>query len=543
MILPKMPIPKMPLLKVPHPKVERLSNPLWNIFRVLEIFAIGYELLLVGGLLPVRYLFQGDLVDCLLDGVQNVTQLRDETHMERVRNYCGLFAIPPNYVQVEGFDGELFVRIEPRNETFVESLNYSLTKSRELFNLKVLYIYLVLSLFAVVRLLVLRYSLISAHEHCSVLNWNSQFVKKLTNFLPFTFQADYCCVTKIWRSVEPTQMLACAVAFYNFLMVVIVKMYAFGQIILIYPSTLVNSLLTIPTFELESTILKSGTGLKEQSDLALRSNGLRYLNKHLREFLILFTEAHRLLWSTVLGVLIISFFLKVRGRRFKLGQEKPTYKDDNRSVMIEEKSEDGHRSIVIVEKSKDSKSEASKSEDPKSEASKSEASKSEDTKSDAQMIPKRKPLSRIWYLYNLAVITCLGSEFFFILFYGLFMIVRYVAFDGMVDCVMDGLQNVTQLRNESYLEEERTYCARYGIPSNYGKLGRISSDLFIRKELRNQTFLESVDYFWGKQRELFNFRMSCLFLIQIIVFSEVSASFHYQLFNSVLNQVSFGSMS
>ena len=154
-----MPIPKILHIKTPLPKMKRPSNPLWDIFCVLEIFAIGYELLLIGGLLPIRYLFQGDLIDCIMDGIQSVTQLKNKTHMDGIRNYCGLFAIPPNYVQLEGFGGELFVRIEPRNETFVESLDYSLTKSRELFDLKLFYVYLVISIFVVVKLVVLRCSL------------------------------------------------------------------------------------------------------------------------------------------------------------------------------------------------------------------------------------------------------------------------------------------------------------------------------------------------------------------------------------------------
>ena len=318
-------------------------------------------------------------------------------------------------------------------------------------------------------------------------------------------------------------------------------MYAFGKTGLIF-NPFTPSLfhcLTIPTFELESTILRSSSILGSSSILtsstalnentALRSNSLRYLNKHLREFLILFIEFHRLFWTTIFGVFLISFFLKVWALRSKSDKEKPKHEaDDDRSMVIAKKSTDVHRAVVI-EKSKDLKSDLqliSKHDDPeKSEYLKSEnpkledPEKLEDPKPDAQLI--QIPLSN-WRLYNLVVITSLSCEWFFVIFYMLFMIVRYLSFDKMVDCIMDGLQNVTQLQNETYLEDERTFCARYGIPSNYGRLGRIASDLWIRNELRNQTFLESADYFWGRQREFFNFKTSALFQAQFIIFSWVS---------------------
>ena len=54
------------------------------------------------------------------------------------------------------------------------------------------------------------------------------------------------------------------------------------------------------------------------------------------------------------------------------------------------------------------------------------------------------------------------------------------------DCMMDGLQNVTQLRNESYLESisvaETTESHRITGILGYQRSGC--------KELRNQTFLE-----------------------------------------------------
>ena len=132
--------------------MEALSDHFWNIFRVLEIIVIGYEFLLIGGFLPIRHLFLGDRVDCIMDGLQNVTQLRNETYMERVRNYCGLFAVPPNYVQLEGFDEDLFVRIEPRNQTFVESVDYFLAKGKESQDFRIFYTFLIMWFIIVVKL-------------------------------------------------------------------------------------------------------------------------------------------------------------------------------------------------------------------------------------------------------------------------------------------------------------------------------------------------------------------------------------------------------
>ena len=281
----------------------------------------------------------------------------------------------------------------------------------------------------------------------------------------------------------------CIISLANLLLVVTAKLFVFGQTDLATWQITSDSLLTIPTFELEDTILRSSSSLEEQSDLALSSNGLRHLNKHLRKFLLWPAEAHRLLWPTVLGVLIYSFFLKTyQALGLKSVQEKPAHEEAD------------HRTIIILpEKPGDSK------------------------KSDAYWAAqlKLKPLSRNWRFYNFVVSIFLIIEAFFVVFYGIFMVARYTLFDGMADCVMD-LQNVTQLRNESYLEDVRNYCGKYGIPPNYGGLWKISSNLFIRNEPRNQTFLESTDYFWGRQRELFNFRISCFFLIQTIVFSEVN---------------------
>ena len=318
---------------------------------------------------------------------------------------------------------------------------------------------------------------------------------------------------------QSTQLLDSTVSLANILMVAYVKMLAFGQIgfnITALQRTLLK-LLTVPTFELESTILRSSSALKEPSNLVLRSNGLRYLSRPFREFLCLFTEAHRLLWPTVLGVFICSLFLKAtHWSRYKLAQKKPAHEaDDHQPAMWPEKSEE-------------------KSEDPK--------------KSDAQLIPKPKPLHRIWRLYNLVVIIFLCCELFFVVFYALFMITRYVFAGGMVDCIMDSVQNATQLRNETYLEIERGYCAKFGISSNYGPLPKIASDLYIRDELRNETFFESADYFWGTQSELFNFRMSCFFLVTVILFSLVKCfSLHrnmrfsncpIQFFDSIFDSIS-----
>lgn len=97
-----------------------------------------YKLITVITILASRYLFQDGMVDCVMDGIQNVTQL-DRTYREKVLNHCGLFGIPPNYVKLESKrhnPSQAFMRIEPRNQTFVYSIDYFLAKEEVRFNFR-----------------------------------------------------------------------------------------------------------------------------------------------------------------------------------------------------------------------------------------------------------------------------------------------------------------------------------------------------------------------------------------------------------------------
>lgn len=270
---------------------------------------------------------------------------------------------------------------------------------------------------------------------------------------------------------------------YNLVFVSTGKALAFGQMSAFAgaeePKNFVE-FMTVPTFELEGTILRSG--LKEQSDSALHANGLRYLDKHLRKFLCLTIKAHQLLWPTVLYVLTFSVILKV-AQFVKRKFTHKVYPADHQPILTPEKSENLKKTDLIIS--------------------------------------RPKGFSIVWRIYCVVLCILLGFEYIYLLIYMSSISIRYTFLEGMSECVMDGFQNVTQLRNETYLNDVRTYCAKYGLPPNYGYIRKVRPSLLIRWELRNQTFLESVDYFWGNEREVFNFRISCFLLVQLFVFYQV----------------------
>lgn len=122
------------------------------LFRIMELAIIGYQIMTMGVTLLIRYLFLGGMADCVMDGLQNVTQLRNRTYLETVRNYCGVFSIPPNYVRLESTDYNIFARIEPRNQTFVQSIDYFLGKEEELFRFRISSLFLLLTILVQVKL-------------------------------------------------------------------------------------------------------------------------------------------------------------------------------------------------------------------------------------------------------------------------------------------------------------------------------------------------------------------------------------------------------
>ena len=92
-----------------------------------------------------------------------------------------------------------------------------------------------------------------------------------------------------------------------------IKRLAFGQIDLF--QSIVESLLTIPTFEVVSVKMSSIS--KEQIELSLSSNCIQYLNRELESFLYFSSEVHRFLWPNIFYVLLIICLLKIiRARKF-----------------------------------------------------------------------------------------------------------------------------------------------------------------------------------------------------------------------------------
>ena len=53
----------------------------------------------------------GNRVDCILAGIQNEAQEKSEPYRELVRNTCGMFGIPPNYMRFKDGDDSFFMRI------------------------------------------------------------------------------------------------------------------------------------------------------------------------------------------------------------------------------------------------------------------------------------------------------------------------------------------------------------------------------------------------------------------------------------------------
>ena len=127
------------------------GTAVWEFGSSVEQIVLAYEIITVLGFLPLRYLFLGDMVDCTMDGVQNDTQLRNQTYLNTVRSFCGTFGVPPNYGRLETID-KVFIRIEPRNETFVESMDYFLEKEKKLYDFKTLCWYLIVALIFQVNL-------------------------------------------------------------------------------------------------------------------------------------------------------------------------------------------------------------------------------------------------------------------------------------------------------------------------------------------------------------------------------------------------------
>lgn len=145
---------KIPVFKITDVYLlpEICSHCFWIYCDIVVYVIIIYEIMTIGAILLIRYLFLGDMVDCLMDGLQNVTQMRNRTYLESVRNYCGVFSIPPNYVRLKSVDYNIFARIEPRNQTFVQSMDYFLRKEEELFKFRMSSFFLLLTILPLVNI-------------------------------------------------------------------------------------------------------------------------------------------------------------------------------------------------------------------------------------------------------------------------------------------------------------------------------------------------------------------------------------------------------
>ena len=86
-------------------------------------------------------------MDCILKGIQNETQARNESYRELIRNTCGMFGVPPNYVRLRHGDDFFFTRapsvfvainlengtfrIDRQNKTSGDSVDYSSIREEE----------------------------------------------------------------------------------------------------------------------------------------------------------------------------------------------------------------------------------------------------------------------------------------------------------------------------------------------------------------------------------------------------------------------------
>ena len=111
----------------------------------IECTATVYVLMIIGVILPLRYAFLGDQVDCVMDGLQSSAQLQNESYLQKVQSFCGVYGVPPNYVRLNASDS-LFARIEPRNQTFVESVDYFSGKESTLFGFRCSWSFLIIYL-------------------------------------------------------------------------------------------------------------------------------------------------------------------------------------------------------------------------------------------------------------------------------------------------------------------------------------------------------------------------------------------------------------
>lgn len=102
------------------------------------------------------------------------------------------------------------------------------------------------------------------------------------------------------------------------------KILVFGQIGLLNSTNfdVWNNFLSTPT--LQPISVKQGAIPKEQLDLAVRSNTIRYLDEDLKELFYWWTEAHQFLWPIIPCISIILIISKpFQMSRFKLFLKQP----------------------------------------------------------------------------------------------------------------------------------------------------------------------------------------------------------------------------
>ena len=80
------------------------------IFSLFIFGATGFEMILVF-LLMHKEIILGNQMDCIVEGIQNEAQAKSEPYRELVRNTCGMFGVPPNYIELGHRSESFFVRI------------------------------------------------------------------------------------------------------------------------------------------------------------------------------------------------------------------------------------------------------------------------------------------------------------------------------------------------------------------------------------------------------------------------------------------------
>lgn len=89
----------------------------------ISTLVLYFELFFCIPFLVFNECFLGNRVDCILAGIRNGAEAKSEQYRELVRNTCGMFGVPPNYVRFTYGNNFFFMRVPPNYYSFNQS-NY-----------------------------------------------------------------------------------------------------------------------------------------------------------------------------------------------------------------------------------------------------------------------------------------------------------------------------------------------------------------------------------------------------------------------------------